>query len=126
MGQWITWTVTAPSLDKISAAALAIEFWTGLGFEAQSSSYNRLVFRRNRFGSAMAVLEGVMGEEGQWDEAPLELTVLTQALPSQVKYTLKFELGFGWQPKREGDFTRFSERWIDDFVAFINTWTTAA
>ena len=126
MGQGIKWTVTVPSLDKAQAAALAVEFWTSLGFEAHSSSYNRLVFRRNKYGTAGAVLDGVFREEGYWDDVPMELTILTLVLPSQVKYSLKFELGYGWHEKRDGDFKQCTEPWINDFIAFTNQWTSHA
>jgi hypothetical protein len=125
MGQLMTWTVTAPQIDKVQGAALAIEFWTSLGFETHSSSYNCLVLRRNKYGTAGDVLGGLFGEE-PWDAAPLQLTVLIQELPSQVKFNLKFEVGFGRHEQKEGDFNRSTKVWIDDFISFINEWTGRA
>jgi hypothetical protein len=120
----ITWTFTAPSLDKAQAAMLATEFWTGLGFEAHSSSYNRLVFRRKGYGTATGWLAGlgVMGGSG----VAYELTVLTQFLPSQVKYSLEFEMGFGWSELEEGALEHDTKPWVDGFIAFINQWTSHA
>ena len=124
MSLGVVWTVTAPALTKAQAGALAVEFWTSEGFEVSDSSYNRLIFRRRGYGTVSSWLEiNVIGGSWSWTEVPIELTVLTQIMPSETKYTLQFRALAGVQEQNEGEYERFTEGWVDQFIAFINEWT---
>ena len=43
--------VSVPGLNKTQALALAMEFWTGQDYIEHQSSYNRIVFRKNGYGT---------------------------------------------------------------------------
>lgn len=120
-GAWVSKEVTAPGLDKMQAAALAIEFWTSKGFEAHSSAYNRLVLRRSGFGKATPWVESLFGVEKLWHDMPLELTVLVQFLPTMAKYELKFEASAAWNVDL-GNFKIYANGLVDEFIGFINQW----
>lgn len=126
MGSAATWTVTAPGVNKAQAALLVMEFWTAKGFQEHQSSYNRLVLRRNGYGTVKGFLGSLTSEEGPWTEAPMELTALIQIRPDHAKYELQFTLGVGWNELKAGDFQRFTEEWVDEYIAFVDEWTQHA
>ncbi len=125
MSQSFSWTVTAPGVNKTQAAILAMEFWTSQGFAEHTSSYNRLVLRRNGYGTASNWLKTAWsGYSGTWDQAPMELVILIQILPDHATYGL--ELRSSWDERKHGDFQRFTNALVDGFIKFNNEWTAHA
>jgi hypothetical protein len=105
---------------------LLMEFWTAKGFQEHQSSYNRLVLRRNGYGSAKAILGGLVSGERAWTEAPIELVGLIQIRPDHARYELEFTLGLGWYESIAGSFQRWTGEWVDEYIAFVNEWTLHA
>jgi hypothetical protein len=116
-------TVSVTNVDKARAALLAVEFWTSVGFKAHARDYNTLVFRRNGYGRFMFLFTTFFGVPGDYDRAPVQLTVLTQCLPDEVKYTLQFEMSTGGRLVKRGQFAAFVQTWVDGFCAFSSRWT---
>ncbi len=105
---------------------LLMEFWTAKGFQEHQSSYNRLVLRRNGYGSVKAMLGSLTSAEGPWTEAPMELVALIQIRPDHARYELQFTLSMGWHELKAGDFQKFTGEWVDEYIAFVNEWTRHA
>jgi hypothetical protein len=124
MGTAAAWTVRIPNLSKIEAVTLLMEFWTALGFQEFKSSYNRIVLRRNGFGTMMSAFSSIITEEGTpLSSGPTELTVLIQVRPDLTIYEFQFVLGVGWNEDRAGGFSAVTEEWIDEFITFVNEWS---
>jgi len=119
-------TVCVTDVDKARAALLAVEFWTSVGFKAHARDYNTLVFHRNRYGRFGMSLYGTLFgffDVDNCDRVPMELTILTQCFPDEVKYALQFELPSGWRENKRGAFAAFVQTWVDGFCAFSSRWT---
>lgn len=117
------WEVTIPGLNKTQSLALAIEFWTGQGYIEHQSSYNRIVFRKNGYGTITSGIKFMLNSDDvPWEQAPIELTVHFQVLPNEAKYHLSFTLGGGVNEKEEGDFSEYVSGLCDAFLAFNQEW----
>ena len=119
------WEVTIPGLNKTQSLALAIEFWTGQDYIEHQSSYNRIVFRKNGYGTISSGIKFLLNNDDvPWEQAPIELTVHFQVLPNEAKYHLSFTLGGGGRlhEKEEGDFSKYVSGLCDAFLAFNQEW----
>jgi hypothetical protein len=127
MGSTTTWTVTAPGVNKAQAAVLVLEFWTAKGFQEHQSSHNRLILRRNGYGTLKALMESVTSAEkkGWCDLSPVQMTALIQNRPDHAKYEIRFELGVGWRDPIL-DFHGYTKALVDEFIGFVNEWTRHA
>jgi hypothetical protein len=124
MGSSITWNVSAKGVSKAGAVALLMEFWTSKGFQEHESSYNRLVMRRNGFGTVRSWIESATIASADLAKAPTELTVHIQVRPDHTKYEVQFALGAAWSEVNKGGLEAITRIEIDEFIAFINDWTS--
>jgi hypothetical protein len=117
-----SWSVELPGTEKSQVLALLLEYFTGAGFIQHEVSYNRIVFRRNGYGSwKSAVSNFVMGST--FASAPMELEVTVQPRPTAVHLDLCFRLGSGLDAT-PADLQAAVEPWVEDFVHFCDEWTS--
>ncbi len=122
MSIYSSWSVELPGMEKAQALELLLEYFTGAGFIQYEVSYNRIVFRRNGYGSwKSAVSNFVMGST--FDSAAMELEVTAQPRPTAVHLDMCFRLGSGLDAK-PSDLQAAVEPWVEDFVHFCEEWTT--
>lgn len=123
MATTAAWNVTANGVQKAQAIVLFMEFWTSKGFSEHAASYNRLVLRRNGYGTFTRWLDSNFTQGNvEWSGAPMELTVLVQVRPDHTKYDMTFTLGSGLQEKEPGSFRSVTESEVNEFISFINDW----
>lgn len=119
--------VTARGVSKSQAAVLLLEFWTSKGFSEHTASYNRLVLRRNGYGTLARWLEcNLFAGTTPWSEVPTELTVLIQTRPDHTSYDMTFALGGGIEEQQPAGFRWALDPEVAEFVSFINDWTAHA
>jgi hypothetical protein len=114
--------VTISGVDKTLATTLIMEFWTGKEFVLYSNSYNCLVLRRKKYGSVVNFIKCLV-DGSTWAEAPMELTVLCQALPQETILNLNFKLSESISSTNNLEsFKSVIDSWVKEFIAFCNQW----
>ena len=81
-------------LEKATVATLAMEFFSASSFELHESKFNKIIFRRNGFGSALKNF-GVFLVGGQGltiDTAQMQCVITTLARPHGTGLNLEVEV----------------------------------
>lgn len=112
--------VVITGADKTQATALAMEFWTSKGYTFHSSSYNCLIFRSMNYGSFGLVVSAFMGEEIEYKQCGIELTMLCQTHPRTVKWELQFNCYH--LDEEDEEFNQETRNSCDEFDQFCREW----
>lgn len=116
--------VVIAGADKTQATALAIEFWTSKGYTVHKDSYNCLVFWSHWYGSFRNMFRKFKigrGEENpEYGEMSIELTMLCQTHPTEVKWELQYHV-MGYEDK-DGAFNQETRKWCNEFDVFCRRW----
>jgi hypothetical protein len=116
--------VRARGVSKAQAIILLLEFWSSKGFIQHEASLNRVVLRRNGYGSLGAwISSNFVEDEVRYESVPMQIVALIQIRPDYVIYDVMYCLVGGIEEKTKGDFSRFAGKEVAEFTEFLREWT---